>query len=258
MPNRFLHESVCVSDTIDALSSDEEVMFYRLLVQCDDFGRFDGRPPVILARCFPLRMGRVTEKHIRQWIVKLQSVGLLWLYVADNHQYLQVTTWEKYQQGRATKSKYPEPPLSDDGQPITSDISGYQVISNVPVSVSVFVSDSSSRKNGAKSSAVKAPQELADMDAILSEWPTYNPSDRFYQQVLENYRDLPLAAEAVKMGEWLRSKRKRRCSTVFVLNWLANAALRAANRPPNGRDDPAARELRGADAVCTWEVVDGG
>lgn len=55
MPNRILKESICVSESIDSLSWFEEVLFYRLIVNCDDFGRFDGRTAVIKNRLFPLK-----------------------------------------------------------------------------------------------------------------------------------------------------------------------------------------------------------
>ncbi|MDE6938470.1 MAG: hypothetical protein K2P28_09920 [Lachnospiraceae bacterium] len=29
--------------------------FYRLIVVCDDYGRFDGRPAIIKGACFPLK-----------------------------------------------------------------------------------------------------------------------------------------------------------------------------------------------------------
>ena len=55
MPNRILKESVCTSDSIYALTWFEECLFYRLIVNCDDFGRFDGRVAVIKNRLFPLK-----------------------------------------------------------------------------------------------------------------------------------------------------------------------------------------------------------
>ena len=55
MPNRIIKESICRSDTINSLSCFEEVLFYRLIVACDDYGRFDGRPSVIKGYCFPLK-----------------------------------------------------------------------------------------------------------------------------------------------------------------------------------------------------------
>ena len=54
MPNRILKESVCTSDSVNKLSWFEEVLFYRLIVNCDDYGRFDGRVSIIKNRLFPL------------------------------------------------------------------------------------------------------------------------------------------------------------------------------------------------------------
>ena len=62
MPNRILKESICTSDTIDQLSWFEEVFFYRLIVNCDDYGRMDARPAILKARLFPLKS--VTEKQV--------------------------------------------------------------------------------------------------------------------------------------------------------------------------------------------------
>jgi len=110
MPNRILKESIRFSETIEELTPEEEVFFYRLLTCCDDYGRFDGRPAIILAACFPLKLRSITEKHIMQWLDKLSTVGLLWIYEVDGKRYLQVTTWDKHQQIRSRKAKYPLPP----------------------------------------------------------------------------------------------------------------------------------------------------
>ena len=60
MPNRILKESICTSDQIDALTWFDEVVWYRLIVNCDDYGRMDGRPAVLKSRLFPLK-GNVTD-----------------------------------------------------------------------------------------------------------------------------------------------------------------------------------------------------
>lgn len=108
MPNRIIKESVCRSDTIDSLSWFEEVFFYRLIVVCDDYGRFDGRPAIIKGACFPLKED-ITKKHISEAIEKLSTVGLIRGYEVLGRPYLQLTTWNCHQQIRAKKSKYPAP-----------------------------------------------------------------------------------------------------------------------------------------------------
>lgn len=108
MPNRIIKESICRSDSIDSLSWFEEVLFYRLIVVCDDYGRFDGRPAIIKGACFPLK-DDITKKHISEAIDKLSTAGLVRGYEVRGRSYLQLTTWDCHQQIRAKKSKYPSP-----------------------------------------------------------------------------------------------------------------------------------------------------
>jgi len=110
MPNRIIKESICTSDTIDQLSWFEEVFFYRLIVNCDDYGRFDARTPILKARLFPLKS--VTEKQISDALNKLSTVGIVTVYEYDGRPYLQLVTWDKHQQIRAKKSKYPAPDVA--------------------------------------------------------------------------------------------------------------------------------------------------
>lgn len=110
MPNRIIKESICTSDTIDQLTWFEEVFFYRLIVNCDDYGRFDARPAILKARLFPLKS--VTEKQISDALYKLSTVGIVTVYEYDGRPYLQLVTWDKHQQIRAKKSKYPAPDVA--------------------------------------------------------------------------------------------------------------------------------------------------
>lgn len=108
MPNRIIKESICRSDSIDSLSWFEEVLFYRLIVVCDDYGRFDGRPAVVKGSCFPLK-DDITKKQIADALNKLSTVGLVRGYEVRGKSFLQLTAWEKHQQIRAKNSKYPAP-----------------------------------------------------------------------------------------------------------------------------------------------------
>ena len=81
MPNRILKESICTSETIAELSWFEEVLFYRLIVSADDFGRYDARPAIIKGRLFPL--SGVTVKQINDALDKLASAGIVILYGVD-------------------------------------------------------------------------------------------------------------------------------------------------------------------------------
>ena len=124
MPNRILKESICTSETINQLSEGEENFFYRILVNCDDYGRMDARPLILLARCYPLRIGQITEEEIERRLAALVRAGLIELYVVDGTRYLQVVSWGKHQQIRNKHSKCPSP---DDGELISNDINCNQM-----------------------------------------------------------------------------------------------------------------------------------
>ena len=108
MSNRILKEGICTSDQINEMSWFEEVLFYRLIVNCDDYGRFDGRVPVIKNRLFPLKEN-LTAKQVKDGINKLASVGLVVLYECDGKPFLHLPTWNDHQSVRANRSRYPAP-----------------------------------------------------------------------------------------------------------------------------------------------------
>ena len=142
MPNRIIKESICVSESIDSLNWFEEVLFYRLIVNCDDFGRFDGRVPVVKNRLFPLK-DNVTAKAVKDGINKLASIGLVRMYECDGKPYLCLPTWNDHQSVRAKRSKYPAP---DDGVN-THEIICNQANANVPVIQSESNTISESKSN---------------------------------------------------------------------------------------------------------------
>jgi hypothetical protein len=129
MPNRILKETICTSENMDGLSPLAECLWYRLLVQFDDFGRFDGRPVVILARCFPLRVDKVKAKDVTGWLAELIAARLIRPYSVDGHDYILAVTWDKHQQVRAQRSKYPEP-LADDDALLADDITCKQPLAD--------------------------------------------------------------------------------------------------------------------------------
>ena len=110
MPNRLLKESICTSENIDQLTPLQEILFYRLIVNCDDFGRMDARPKVLASKLFPLRDIRMNQ--ITDALRALTSAELVVLYEKDGHPFLQMKTWDRHQQIRAKKSKYPAPDIN--------------------------------------------------------------------------------------------------------------------------------------------------
>lgn len=133
MPNRIIKETICTSDTIDALTWFEEVLFYRLIVNCDDFGRYDGRPAVIKNRLFPLK-NKLSITTVSTALKNLARAGLIVVYEHDGRPYLYLPTWANHQTVRAKKSKYPTPDYSLQA----SESICNQMQANVPVIENVF------------------------------------------------------------------------------------------------------------------------
>jgi len=104
MPTRYLKPGVRDSEAIDNLSPQAENIFYRLLVTVDDFGRFDARPAMIKAQCFPIKES-VSINKCKELLDELSRANLILLYEAEGKPYLQMCKWDNIP--RAKESKYP-------------------------------------------------------------------------------------------------------------------------------------------------------
>lgn len=122
MPNRIIKESIKRSPEIDRLSWFEEVVFYRLIVTADDYGRLDGRPVVLKNDLFPTK-DTITRKSIEDALAKLVSVGLLVPYVdaESGMPYYYFPKWDKHQRVRDSKEKYPAPQACGNSRQIAAN-----------------------------------------------------------------------------------------------------------------------------------------
>lgn len=126
MPTRYLKPGIRDSERMEAISDpNAEILYYRLLVSVDDYGRTDGRPLMVKSLCFPVRM-RATADKCANWLKDLERAGLLRIYEADGKPYIQIEKWDN--KPRAEHSKYPEPPTLADNcmqmLPVTVTVTG--------------------------------------------------------------------------------------------------------------------------------------
>lgn len=105
MPTRYLKPGICDSNSIDKASALAECLYYRLLVNVDDFGRLDARPAVVRSKCFPLK-DTISNKDTEKLLQELEVCGLIILYEIDGCIYLQFTKWDNV--ARSKVSKCPE------------------------------------------------------------------------------------------------------------------------------------------------------
>ena len=126
MPTRYLKPGVRDSEAIDNLSPQAENLFYRLLVTVDDFGRFDARPAMIKANCFPIKDSMSINK-CKDLLEELVNKNLIVVYEAKGKNVLQMSKWDNIP--RAKESKYPS--LADDGIQVHTDV--YKLHTDVPL-----------------------------------------------------------------------------------------------------------------------------
>lgn len=122
MPNRILREGLLDSDAVGDVSPGAEMLFVRLMLLVDDFGRYDGRVSVICRRAFVNR--RAVDEHMTaDWLEELKKAGLVRLYLCDGKPYVDIVNFR--QRTRAQASKYPS--LEDarqSNQPLSSKFVG--------------------------------------------------------------------------------------------------------------------------------------
>lgn len=220
MPNRIIRESICTSDSVDQLSWFEEVLFYRLIVNCDDFGRFDGRAAVVKNRLFPLK-DNLTLKTVETALHGLANAGLVTLYMFEGKRFLCLPTWGKYQTQRAKVSKYPAP---DDGLQADENICK-QMISNVPVFENRESRIEFAIRDAEGSAEPQAPSAPPAIVLPLNDGTEYPVSVEQCQEWAGLYPAVDVMQQLRGMKGWLDAnpaKRKtRRGINSFIVRWLA-------------------------------------
>ncbi len=218
MPNRIIKESIRTSDSINELSWFEECLFYRLIVSCDDFGRFDGRPAIIKGTCFPLKEN-VTVKAIRDGLNKLAMAELVNLYKVDGKPYLSLPAWDHHQTRRANKSKYPIP---DDGEMISSESNCMQMNSDSHV----FENDIRNRNTINDNNKRGAETPLADVESItLNDGTEWKCTLADYEEYKRLYPGVDIDNAFREMRAWCNSNPTKRKTSRgikrFVNGWLS-------------------------------------
>lgn len=257
---RILKKSICQSEEIDQLSWFEEVLFYRLIVNCDDFGLFDGRTKILKSTLFPLKEN-ITLKQIESAIMRLATVGLVRVYEVQGRPFLQLPTWSLHQRVRNSRHIYPTPEeMGDSGNPpqLAANCGGLPPKSE---SESKYKSESepesehesyvctelqNSTVPPADEKIEKAPAVVPAL--ILNDGTEWIPDQSDVDGWEKVYPAVDICAEFGRMREWCKSNPKRRKTARgirrFVTNWLDGEQ----NRPRKKQKTDNGQELRGADA----------
>jgi hypothetical protein len=107
VPNRILREDILTSEAVNALSPEAELFYRRLMSVVDDFGRIEAHPQILLTKCYPFQLDRISALQVRSWLAESALEDrLITLYEVDGKNYLQINKFGQ----RERYSKCPSPP----------------------------------------------------------------------------------------------------------------------------------------------------
>lgn len=123
MPNRIIRDGINHSERVDRLSLQAEVFYRRLLNVVDDYGRFDARPAILIAACYPLRAGKMKLEEVEAALRECAAGDqpLLVVYVVAGKPFLEV---QGFRQQARSKSKYPALNSADAQQLLCNCVAG--------------------------------------------------------------------------------------------------------------------------------------
>lgn len=237
MPTRYLKPGVCDSERINALSDAAECLFYRLLVNVDDFGRMDARPALVKSRCYPVKES-VTPRTCEKLLAELAAAQLLVLYEVEAKPYLQMQKWDSVP--RAKVSKCPAPAdgciqMHASAQQPRTDAK--RLHTNLPVTGTETGTDVCAEPQAAAAqNPVGAPPPVASLPLVDgSEHPIAESTVAEWSAA---YPGVNVLQELRQMRAWLNAnptKRKtKRGVEKFAVGWLGREQDRGGKggRPP--------------------------
>lgn len=120
MPSRVIRGGFNSSESMAKVSLQAELMFAKLILGVDDYGRTDGRPVMLRSLLYPLRES-VKVKDVGKWLAELTAGDdpTVWIYRVDDKPYVQLIKWEEHRgkSRRGQTSRWPDPTGSFPGSP---------------------------------------------------------------------------------------------------------------------------------------------
>lgn len=235
MPTRYLKPGIRDSESIEKLTHIAETLYYRLLVTVDDFGRYDARPAMVKAACFPIK-DSINATKTEGLLEELAKHGLIQIYKVEDKPYLQMTKWDNVP--RAKESKYPT--VSYDC--IQMHTSVYKSHTDVPLT-------ETETKTKTETKTVQAPEGVSP-----EVWDSFVKQRKASRAVITESVLKTIKFEAEK-AKWTMEQALAECAARgwrgFKAEWVmpkANPAdIVKLTVPPSNEPDPALEKIK-ADA----------
>ena len=173
-----LRKSYPDSQKVNSVSIGAEMLFTRLLAQCDDHSHYWADPGIIAGKLLTQRVvqGETTQEDAAKWLRELVDEDLVVLYQVRGIAYLEVVNCKKHLRNDINHNvQYPDPPKSLQKQGRTESVTETYRERNenvAPYSDSDSDSDTDSEESAAR--VVWNGKTFALPDTILNEY-----QDRF-------------------------------------------------------------------------------
>lgn len=116
MANRVLRDSLLTNRKLEKLDWFQQTLFIRLILACDNFGRYYAAPDILRGRLFSVS-SQVTQELVARAMARLEEVGFLVTYPVRGELYCQLPGWDEHQVCRTRRARFPEPPVQGEGEP---------------------------------------------------------------------------------------------------------------------------------------------
>lgn len=234
MPNRILRDSIRTSRSLANLNGDEFRHFTLLIAIADDFGRFDATPQVIKGFCYPLFDGKVSSEDVDEWTNRLAAtdVEIIQLYEVGSKLIGQFINWDKYQQRRAKRSKFPQPP--EDVSSCTQTLA--DVSNSIPTQTDALVNEES-RNEESKTRDEEIVVVVEETETEQDETTTTTTKSKFLQNL------------ETAFGETIGPPRR------IVQKEMLELAENMPNAPPEWPQEAVAEAVRAGEKSLNWRYV---
>ena len=262
MPTRYLKPGVRDSEAIDSLSPLAEVLFYRLLVTVDDFGRYDGRAAMIKAHCFPIKDMPVAK--CAALLQELHDRGLVVLYTVDDKPYVQMCKWDNLP--RAKESKHPAP----DGESMHLHTNASKTRAVLPLTETETETETGTETETVNRNEDTAPRKRSAATPKISKPIDVDEQVWFDFLTIRKAKGAPLTAtalagierEAAKAGMTVQAALETCCARGwqgFKAEWIQREGLSAMATPRIAQPRPmeSFRERDERQARKTYEAITG-
>ncbi len=238
MPTRYLKPGIRDSESIEKLTHIAETLYYRLLVTVDDFGRYDARPAMVKAACFPIK-DSINATKTEGLLEELAKHGLIQIYKVEDKPYLQMTKWDNVP--RAKESKYPT--VSYDCMQMHTSV--YKSHTDVPLT-------ETETKTKTETKTVQAPEGVSP-----EVWDSFVKQRKASRAVITESVLKTIKFEAEK-AKWTMEQALAECAARgwrgFKAEWVMPktnpADIVKLTVPPSNEPDPALEKIK-ADAKVT-------